>query len=224
MRRLGLALLLAVGLPLAAAAQESTEDRLREVLRKMTVDLRAAQDSQATLQAQLQQAQAERDRLAQQVQALNAQLAAPPTAAAPPPGPPPAEVTAELDRLRAALQAALARDAALQAGLARAQAAFQQAAQDARAKTADSEARGRQVAALTARFDLCTAENHKLTTVANDILHLYRTQSFRTLLIGSYEPLLGLKEVELQNTIQDYEDRILAHHLYGTEPAAKDAR
>jgi hypothetical protein len=53
---------------------------------------------------------------------------------------------------------------------------------------------------------------------------LYRTQSFRTLLIGSYEPLLGLKEVELQNTIQDYEDRILAHRMYGNEPAAKGAR
>jgi len=29
------------------------------------------------------------------------------------------------------------------------------------------------------------------------------------LLLLSYEPLLGLKKVELENTIQDYEDKIL---------------
>ena len=44
--------------------------------------------------------------------------------------------------------------------------------------------------------------------MANDILHLYQTQGFRSLLLGSYEPLLGLKKVELENLVQHYEDRI----------------
>jgi chromosome segregation ATPase len=218
MRRALFAACVLLALAPGAQAQESTEEKLREVLRRMTIDLRTAQDNQATLQSQVQQAQAERDRLAQQVQELTARLGnAPP---APAQAPPPPDLTAELDQARAALQAAQAQNRALQANLARLQAAYQEAAQVARAKTAESEARGQTIATLTARFDLCNTENHKLTGVAQDILHLYRSQSFRTLLIGSYEPLLGLKEVELQNTIQDYEDRILAHHLDGNEKPA----
>jgi hypothetical protein len=39
------------------------------------------------------------------------------------------------------------------------------------------------------------------------------------LLLSSYEPLLGLKKVELENTIQDYEDKILDQkYRPGSEP------
>jgi hypothetical protein len=68
-----------------------------------------------------------------------------------------------------------------------------------------------------AKLGIATAENGKLVGIANDILHLYRTQGFRSILLGSYEPLLGLKQVELQNMVQDYEDRILAQKYYGNE-------
>lgn len=43
---------------------------------------------------------------------------------------------------------------------------------------------------------------------ANEILHLYGTHGFRNLLFESYEPILELKRVKLENLVQDYEDAI----------------
>jgi len=50
---------------------------------------------------------------------------------------------------------------------------------------------------------------------------LYQSQSFRSLLLSSYEPVLGLKKVELENTIQDYEDKILEHKYRPGRPGAE---
>jgi hypothetical protein len=90
----------------AASAQSSQEDRLREALRKTVVDLRAAQDSQAGLQAALDQAQKERDTLKQQVATLTEEVAqrpvAAPAAVAPTPAPPPPP--AEDQQMRAAIE------------------------------------------------------------------------------------------------------------------------
>ena len=60
--------------------------------------------------------------------------------------------------------------------------------------------------------------------MAQDILHLYQTRGFRALVLGSYEPVLGLRKVELENTVQDYEDKIHDQHVPGTPPAADAGR
>jgi hypothetical protein len=55
----------------------------------------------------------------------------------------------------------------------------------------------------------CRAVNVKLLAVGHEILHLYETQSFQNLLARSYEPLLGLYRVKLENLMQDYDDKLL---------------
>ncbi len=88
------------------AQSDSVDDRLREALRKMTVDLRGAQDNQAALQAQLDQAQKQRDLLQQQVATLNARLAQQPATAAAQPAQTvqPAASPAEIQQLTTTLE------------------------------------------------------------------------------------------------------------------------
>lgn len=190
-------ILLLFGAVLAAGptlAQDATgEERLREALRQTTIQLRALQDSQAALSAQLDQLRHERDSLQQQ-------LAAAKNAPRPP--------DAELGQLRDAVATLQQQNAALQAGLQKWQAGYQQAAELARAKDAESRQLGGALQQQTAKLGVCTTTNGKLIAVANDILHLYRTQSFHDILLWSYEPLLGLKKVQLENLVQNYEDKI----------------
>jgi microsomal dipeptidase-like Zn-dependent dipeptidase len=183
-----------------AMAQETPEARLREMLRRTAADLRASQDSQAALQASVEQEKLKSSALQKQVDQLTAAVAAPAK---------PSVSDEEIARMRADLQAARAQVTALEAGLKQWRDAYQKAAELARAKDAESRAATARAAESQRQTGICTTANTKLSGVANDILHLYQTQGFRSLLIYSYEPLLGLKKVELENVIQDYEDKIL---------------
>jgi chromosome segregation ATPase len=180
-----------------ATAQDTPEGRLRDLLRRTTAELRATQDSQSALQAALDQEKQTTANLQKQLDELTARQ----TQAARP-----SLSEDQLARLRAETQA---RTATLEAGLKQWQDAYQKAADVARAKDQESRIATAQSAEWQRQASLCGAANTRLERVANDILHLYQTQSFRSLLIGSYEPLLGLKKVELENTIQDYEDKLL---------------
>jgi hypothetical protein len=117
----------------------------------------------------------------------------------------PAVSAEETARTQAAAQTQVTN---LQAGLKQWQDAYQKAVELARVKDAEGKSLTIQAAENHQQVVICSAANRRLIGVANDILHLYQTQSFRALLIDSYEPLLGLKKVELENTIQDYEDKI----------------
>jgi chromosome segregation ATPase len=66
---------------------------------------------------------------------------------------------------------------------------------------------------LAARNTACVAANQKLAATAEDILHLYETQSFRSVWLKSYEPILGLDKVKLQNIVQSYDDKISAQQV-----------
>jgi hypothetical protein len=205
--------LFAVG---AVAQEASTEDRLRDALRHVTADLRAAQDSQTTLQAALDQAQKQRDLLQQQVTQLTAQIAAQPAAQ---PAPQPA-AQPDQQQFRDVVETMKKQNAALQDGLAHWQSAYQQAA--TLAQTKDAQGRQAAASASTAQqtLDVCEAKNGKLIAVANDILHMYDTRKFRSLTSGGLDAVLGFKKVELENIVQDNEDRILGQKYYHGEQAA----
>ena len=129
-------LILAASASGSRAQDASVDDRLREVLRKMTVDLRTAQDSQSALQAQLDQAQKQRDMLQQQVAALNAKLGQQPPTQAPSAQPAQAAATAaEVQQLRDVLTALKQENASLQDGMSHWQTAYQQAATVARSSS-----------------------------------------------------------------------------------------
>jgi hypothetical protein len=212
---------LTASLSAVRAQSDTTENRLRDVLRQTVTDLRAAQDNQVALQASLDQMKAQRDSLQQQVDHLTAQQASEhteaPAAPAPAAAPPPPAI--DEAKYRAAIDELRQQNAALQAGLQKWQAAYQNAAGIAQSKDLESRQSQATLTGSQATLSVCEGKNTRLLAVANDILHLYQTQSFRSLLVESYEPLLGIKKVELENIMQDNEDRIRAQQYYpGEQP------
>ena len=189
----------------ASADEQSGEDRLRDALRQMVTQMRAAQDQAAQSQADLQKAQAAQQATQAQLDAANAKLAAAPASL---PGSRAAASVPGTKAMQDALAAARTQNAALQQGLAKWQAAYGNAAEVARAKDAESRQAGAGLQADARALDTCKAANTKLQDVAEDILHLYETQSFRSLLLRSYEPVIGTARVRLENTVQDYDDKI----------------
>jgi hypothetical protein len=119
--------------------------------------------------------------------------------------PDPAALAAAQGAEQAATSEAAAR---LRAELSHAVGAAQTATASANAKEAEQKATAAKLSAATATIGLCSEENRKLITVANEILHLYATHDFRNLLFESYESVLGLKRVKLENLVQDHEDKI----------------
>jgi type II secretory pathway pseudopilin PulG len=218
MRRHGLVLLALLSMligALPAAAQSEQENRLREALRRATADLRALQDGQSRLQAEAAEAKAQRDRLQTQfdVQAARlAELEAKPTEPAP-------EVLEELETLRANVATLQEQNAQLQQTLGRWQAAYNEAANVARTKEGERAVYQQAFTRARDAVAACEAKNAALLTAAGDILKLYETPDFRTLVMRSGEPLLGFWRVRLENIVQDHEDRIAAGRFIG-DPAA----
>jgi chromosome segregation ATPase len=212
--RLGVAVVLVLGGAAASAlAQQATpEDRLREALRRSTVDLRAAQDAQATLQAQLDSVTKQRDQIQQALDEANAKLAAAP----PPEAKPEVDVQAMTDEIATLKQ----ENAGLQASLAKWQGAYREAAGAAQERDAEAKRLDASLKVSEQTLAIAKDENTKLVATAEDILHLYRTQDFHSILLWSYEPVVGLKQVELQNMVQDYEDKIYNLKFIGNEKPA----
>jgi chromosome segregation ATPase len=196
----------------AGAQDQSTEDKLRDLLRRSTVDLHAAQASQAQLQSDRDAAIHQRDLLQQQLTAAQQQLAdATAKLAQPQPQAAPPE---DLKRLQDALDAAKRENAELAASNAKWQAAYRQAAALAQSKDAEAKRDGAALHAAQQESQLSQQTNEKLAGVCNDVLHLYATADFRSVWLHSYEPALGLAKVKLDNIVQDYEDRIYQLRLY----------
>ena len=207
-------LLAIVALPAVSAAQESVEDRMRDALRQSVTEMRAAQDQAAQAQSDLARAQADKAALQTQLDAANAKLSAAPAK--------PAALPAETASLQAQLRAAEAQAASLQAAGARLQSNYQSAAEQARQEKEESRAAAAGLKQTLAALEVCKAANTRLITVAEDILHLYESQSFRSLLLKSYEPVLGLAKVKLENTVDDYDDKI--RDLQYVPPPARPER
>ncbi len=162
------------------------------------------------MQAALDQAKQQNVQLIQQIEELSVKAAARP-----------AEVAAPDPQAAASREAVAAlqeQNKSLRADMARLRGAYEQAVQVARARDVDGKQLDQRWRETDARLALCRQENTKLVGVANDILRLYRTPEFRATVIGSWEPFLGFKQVELQNIVQDYEDRILDHRYVNATP------
>lgn len=142
-------------------------------------------------------------------------------------GPALAQAGAGMQAAQAALAAlagdpAAARAAAGDAAVKQALAALQaQAASLEQAVQRLQEAGAAPGAAPAGPLAACRAANAKLLQIGHDILHLYETQSFRSLLLRSYEPALGLYRVELENMVQDTEDKLRENEVYPDPGAAR---
>jgi chromosome segregation ATPase len=182
------------------AHAQSNEDRLRDALRESVAQMRAAQDQAAQAQADLQKAQQDRAAVQAQLDAALAKLAEAK----------PAAPAADLARLTETLAATRQQAAGMQAALTKYQSAYQQLAAKAQAQDTQDQMLSRGLQGQTHALESCKAENTQLVGVAEDILHLYQTQDFRSLLLRSYEPFIGSAKVRIENLVQDYDDKIRA--------------
>jgi chromosome segregation ATPase len=162
--------------------------------------MRAAQDQAAQAQAQLAQAQADLAATKAQLDAATAKLADRGGKAAASPE--------QLQALQAQLATAQQQNAALQTGLQRYQGAVQQAQTLARQKDTESRQAAAGLAANTKALETCKATNTKLIAVSEQVLHLYQDRGFLWVLRKSYEPLIGAAKVDLENIVQQYDDKI----------------
>ena len=194
----------------AARADDTTEDRLRAALKQSVSEMRAAQDQASQAQAQLTQAQGDLAAMKAKFDADEAKLAQLSGS-----GPAAKALQAELD-------AARQQNAALQSGLSKYEGAVQQAQDVARAKDAENQ---RAQAGLRSNFtalETCKETNKKLIDVSEQVLNLWHDRSFIWVLRKSYEPLVGAAKVDLENIVQDYDDKIRdQEYIPPREPAAR---
>jgi chromosome segregation ATPase len=186
--------------PLAAHAQDAgLDDKLRDLLRQTTVQLRAAQDAQSTLQSQLDTMTQQRDAVQAQLTALQAKA----TSVTP-------EQLAALKQAQAGLAEARAQNAGYAASISKLQTQYQSAAAAAADKAAADQRDAAMLKQSNSTLGVCEADNTKLIAVAEDILHLYETPQWNRLLIANHDRLLGFARVKLENLVQDYDDKIAA--------------
>ncbi len=178
-------------------AQESTEDRMRDALRQSVTQMRAAQDQAALAQSDLQKALADKAALQAQLDAAKARLAATP-----------AIKPADLDALKSQLQAELQNSARLQQQNAQLQARVASLTEAGQTQAEQTRKTASLLKSAQSTLEACKSANAKLIGVSEDVLHLYESQSFRAILIKSYEPVLGLAKVKLENIVQQYDDKI----------------
>jgi chromosome segregation ATPase len=185
MRVIPLILCLMIAVPALAQADDAA-------LRKATAAMRAAQDRAAAADAALAVAQQQNQALARQLEAAK-------------PGATPGE---DDEALRGKLEELKQQNAELTAGLQQAQASSQQAMQAAGAEKAAAARTAAAAKSATAAVTACKDANVRMLAVGQEVLHLYESKSFISMVLKSYEPVLGLKRVALENLVQDYEDKL----------------
>lgn len=183
-----------------ATAADDTETRLRDALRQAITQQRSMEDELVRLRAK----SAEDDKI---IGTLKAQLPADGVKARPA-GPD----KVVLDRLEAEFNRRLAtqNDALSKAGetLGKWKDAYQDAANVARSKEKERAQLAAQVDGLTQRATTCESKNAALFNIGLEILERLKNVSVAEALVA-HEPFAGLKRVELQNLVQENEDKLL---------------
>ncbi|WP_161915265.1 hypothetical protein [Methylosinus sp. C49] len=179
---------------ITGARADTEADRLREALRGAITQQRALEDQRAALQAKLSEVESERARLKDQVGAAKA------------------EVKEVLKQNREAVEEFNRRIAERDETLEKWKAAYEEAADVARAKDAERAKFEVQAAAYKASVKSCNAKNVELAKIGRDLLERYEAANFADLAVAS-EPLTGVRRVEIQNLLQDYNDKIIDHKV-----------
>lgn len=194
MSRAALAAMLVLTLAGVVPARADSDDpqaRLRAALKTATMRIRELEDQNAQLTAK--QAAAERDKIdfTQKAAADDKELG-------------------ELRQQEAADKTALEQASATQKqqgdSIAKWQTSYNEAAEAARTRDGDAKRLDAVVGKLRPQMQSCEAKNAELYKIGEEILGLYDKKDFLDLVAG--EPVTKLKRVELENTMQDYEDKM----------------
>ena len=185
-----LMLSLAAAMP-AQADDSSPETRLRAALKSATVRIRELEDQNAQLQAK--QAAAERDKLefTQKAAAADQELG---------------ELRKQGEADKAALDQAAATQKSQGASIAKLQDSYGKTSQALSSRDADAKRLDAVVARLRPQLQSCETKNASLYKIGEEVLDLYDKQDIFDL--ASREPITKLKRVEIENAMQDYEDKM----------------
>lgn len=204
------AVLLALGG--SATAQSDLETRLREALRSATTQVRALEDERAQLMAKQAQLESENETLKAQTKSS---------------GGSDGKRVAELEKLFNEREQAYAaavdefnvrlqqeRDQAvrIQETALKLKGALEEANAQAHQREADLKQASDHAERQKTRAEACEAHNQQLFLVGNEILDRYRDVGISDVL-AAREPFIGLKRVELENLMQDFEDHLLDNQV-----------
>jgi chromosome segregation ATPase len=172
------------------ARADTESDKLREALRAATLQTRQLEDQRAALQARL--ADADREKAAAKV-LIEASKA---------------EVRQVEKQHREAVDEFNKRLAERDETLEKWKSAYEEAASVARDKDAARAKFEGEAAAYKASTKGCVDKNTHLVKAGQELLRRYQGVTIGETIVA-HEPVLGLRRVEIQNTIQDTQDKIL---------------
>jgi chromosome segregation ATPase len=188
----------------AAFADATTEAQLRAALQSSTAQIATLEDQVANLQASQAPDVATIEALRAQLQTLKGGSG---------------ESAADKAKNAAALAALKKQLAARNAALANSQSAYQAASSAAGAATQENTALKAELATTNSSLSTCTAKNTQLYTLSNQILDAYSHKDDLFGTIADREPFTGLKRVQLENIVQDDQDKIYDNkYTPGTPP------
>ncbi|HTJ62402.1 MAG TPA: hypothetical protein VL899_01220 [Alphaproteobacteria bacterium] len=175
----------------AQAADDDPETRMRAALKSAAARIRELEEQNAQLSAK--QAELDRDK-----QALTAKAAED------------AKALEDLKQQAASDKAALDQGAAVQhqqqESLGKLQASYNTVSETARSRDADAKRLDGVLGQMRPRLQSCESKNSELYKLGEEILDLYDKKDFFDIVAS--EPVTKLKRVELENTMQDYEDKM----------------
>lgn len=203
-KRMTLLALLGSVLSVGAQAPAPAEDKLREALKAVTLQLRSAQSEAATANAEKAASEEKNRELSGQVEKMSRQLVVL--------GKEKTEAVEAGARLKESLEGQLAVKQGelgkFQVSLDKWQAAHGQIADIAKKKEAARAEIAAKNAALERRVADLRARNQALFATGNDILERYRKFSLGEA-IAAREPFTGLMRVKLQTQVQEYSNELL---------------
>ncbi len=185
-----LALLLAAALFCGEARADTETDRLREALSSATAQTRQLEDQRAASQAKLADAEKEKAALKAQVDAAKA------------------EVRQVEKQQREAVDEFNKRLTERDETLEKWKTAYEEAATVARTKDAERAKFEGEANTYKASAKSCQAKNTQMFKAGNELLHEYKALTIGDTIVAR-EPVLGLRGVEIQNKIQDTNDKLL---------------
>jgi len=174
----------------STALADTDADRLRDALRTSTQQLRALEDQRAAVQAKL--ADAERDKAAMKAQLDQAR----------------ADLKQAEKQRRDLVEEFNQRLAERDDTLSKWKSAYEDAATVARSKDAERAKFESEATNYKASTKSCLAKNAQLMKVGRELLRRYEALTVGDMVVAR-EPLLQARRVEIQNLLQDYQDKLL---------------
>ncbi|KZD24071.1 hypothetical protein [Tardiphaga robiniae] len=172
------------------ARADAESDKLREALRSATAQTRSLEDQRSALQAKVADAEREKAALTSQIAAAKAQVK-------------------EVEKThREAVDEFNQRLEDRNQTLEKWKGAYEEAATVARTKDGERAKFEGEAIAYKASTKSCVAKNGQLMKVGRELLRRYEGVSFGDIAVIN-EPLMGARRVEVQNILQDYDDKLL---------------